>query len=125
MGTASFCRIQDHPFRPNIKLNPTFLQKKCNVLLKMLQIITPTALKKMSTNPDPDPYRHPNGKSDPDADRQQKQCRSKIHNAVFPVNMVSGWLQKSGNFIWWQWNSLFYLFFDCFFHANNILNDIF
>jgi hypothetical protein len=34
-----------------------------------------------------------------------KRCRSKIHNTVFPVNMVGNWPQTSGNYIWRQWNS--------------------
>ncbi len=34
-----------------------------------------------------------------------KRCRSKIQNSVFSVKMVGDWPQKSGNYIWWQWNS--------------------
>ncbi len=42
-----------------------------------------------------------------------KRCRSKIHNTVFPVNMVGDWSQKSLTHICWQCNSDCYLIFSC------------
>jgi hypothetical protein len=80
IGTASFWQIQDHPFRPNVKINNTFFRIFQCAVQRTANCDTYGA---EENEHDPDPYRHQNGKSDPDADLHQNDADPKFTTRFF------------------------------------------